>query len=416
MFNLAESELPVPKRVLVPYIWFWHIVTMLAHVVTMGIVLYFADRGGGIDARVAAFVALQVLQLALYVGFYVFPKRWPPAAWQHGLYFGFVLVAWLVQAQLVPRGSGLIWMFFGHAIGLLPLRAALLVAGLITALFLLQRAGWQLAQVMRLPETALVLGFVALSLSIYLLLAYAMRTSLERGQLLAKLEAANRELERSRLRDVELAQLMERERIARDLHDYLGHALVALSMQLEMIQRLHINHPERLIEQLEQAKALVRTCMKALRRTVSGLRGEPLEERPLSEALTQLCVALSASTGVRIHCHVDSKGDRLPPRVAEALWAVTHEALSNVVKHARASEAEVTLAVDSQGAHLHVRDNGIGIGQNTAHDGYGLRTMRERLQALGGALHVQNASEAHWRGVHVYAFVPHPCPSEAGEA
>ena len=93
---------------------------------------------------------------------------------------------------------------------------------------------------------------------LYLFIYAIIRTSRERAKLITKLETAQKELELARQRDTELATLQERERLARDLHDSLGHTLVALSVQLEAVQRLYKVDPERASAQVDELKTLTR--------------------------------------------------------------------------------------------------------------------------------------------------------------
>jgi signal transduction histidine kinase len=215
-------------------------------------------------------------------------------------------------------------------------------------------------------------------------------TSTERAQLIRELRAAQEELERAHQREAELAVLRERERLARDLHDNLGHTLVALSVQLEAVQRLYKVDPARAEAQVEQMKALTRSSMDALRRSLAGLRAPGLGEQPLSAALQALCVDAGQRAGFSVECQVDAGADGLAPPVAEALWTAALEALTNVEKHAGARRVQVCLAIEPQAVLLRVADDGRGLpaqtGQEPGH--FGLLGMRERIEGLGGTLTV----------------------------
>ena len=189
-------------------------------------------------------------------------------------------------------------------------------------------------------------------------------------------------------RDTELATLQERERLARDLHDSLGHALVALSVQLEAIQRLYKVDPERASAQVDELKTLTRASMDDLRRSLAGLRAPGLGERCLSDALQ----ALSVDTGQRAHleikCHVAEGANQLSPTQAETLWLVAQEALANIERHAAARTVQIRLDMESQTARLTVKDDGRGMPPDAEKQPghYGLRGMRERVEGLGGEL------------------------------
>ncbi|MDW8215675.1 MAG: sensor histidine kinase, partial [Roseiflexaceae bacterium] len=305
--------------------------------------------------------------------------------------------AWLIQSHLFAHFYGLIFMLLGQSFGLLPPLPA--IANVVTILLLatLQAADWRIQGIdPRLAATNAGIG--ATTIGMYLLVYYAMRTSSERGRLIAELKAARRELERNRDQAVELAKLRERERIARDLHDYLGHTLSALSVQLEAAQRLYRVDPQRAEAQMDVMKTQVRESMAALRRTIAGLRTPGLGNRPLRQALMEQCVAVSQRSGINVVCQIDPAIDQIPPVLAETLWMVAQEALTNVEKHAQATNVEVVATVSLQGVRLCVCDDGVGLPADAfdrpGH--YGLRGMRERVEGIGGVLAVTSNGQHPW--------------------
>jgi signal transduction histidine kinase len=273
-------------------------------------------------------------------------------------------------------------------IGILPPLISLPGTALLTLVFI---AGISdpgaMAQIT--PVRALQIGVPIAAWLVFGLFVYRISaTSTERAQLIRELRAAQEELERAHQRESELAVLRERERLARDLHDNLGHTLVALSVQLEAVQRLYKVDPARAEAQVEQMKALTRSSMDALRRSLAGLRAPGLGEQPLSTALQALCVDAGQRAGFSVECQVDAGADSLAPPVAEALWTAALEALTNVEKHAGARRVQVRLAVEPQAVLLSITDDGRGLpteaGQQPGH--FGLRGMRERIEGLGGTL------------------------------
>src|SRR5262249_35162844 len=128
------------------------------------------------------------------------------------------------------------------------------------------------------------------------------QTSRERARLIAELQAAQRTLEVTRQRDAELAGLRERERLARDLHDSLGHALVGLCVQLEGVQRLYAVDPARASAHVDAMKDLTRASMAELRRALEGLRTPGLGDRSLRQALDALSREVGERTGMEVQC------------------------------------------------------------------------------------------------------------------
>ena len=195
---------------------------------------------------------------------------------------------------------------------------------------------------------------------------------------LSTMAEAEREREALRLRvenaRVEhLATMAERDRIARDLHDLLGHTLTAVVVRAQLVQRLAGRDPDRARDEARGIEVAARDALSAVRETVSGyrttsLRGELAEAR----------VALDAA-GVEL----EAEGLDLvvAPEVETALALALREGVTNVVRHAGARTCRVSLVRDGGELRLEVVDDGRGGG---GPDGNGLRGMRERIAALGG--------------------------------
>lgn len=224
-------------------------------------------------------------------------------------------------------------------------------------------------------------------LFVWLFLPYlGLMTSWLSPRLIQRLDVAQYDLELAGHREAELIALRERERLARDLHDSLGHALVTLTVQLEASQRLLTVDPARCRSMLDQLQALTRGTMEALRRSLANLRAPGLGERPLTVALAALVAEAQQRAHLATECHLSPLADRLPPPVAEALWRVAQEGLANVEKHARATRISMMLTTGPDEIVLRIVDNGVGLPADaTERPGhYGLRGLRERLEGLGG--------------------------------
>jgi signal transduction histidine kinase len=276
----------------------------------------------------------------------------------------------------------------------------LVVLGLFFGLI----SGWDVS---RLPRHV-VIDISILWTILAVVLSYARhmgQTSRERAGLIAELQAAQRALEVARQRDAELAALRERERLARDLHDSLGHALVALSVQLEAVQRLYAVDPARASAQVDTMKDLTRASMAELRRALEGLRTPGLGDRSLRQALHTLSYEVGERTGMEVRCQVAVGVDALGPAVSEALWRMAQEALTNVEKHANARQVQVCVEMAPHAVTMRISDDGCGLPPDAASRSghYGLRGMRERLEGLGGMLTLHSNGQ---RGTLVEACLP----------
>jgi two-component system NarL family sensor kinase len=204
-------------------------------------------------------------------------------------------------------------------------------------------------------------------------------------------------VERARLaaESARLARAEERARLAREIHDTLAQGLTAIALDIEGAIRHIESNPDRARERLERALATARENLEEARRSVLDLRTAPLAGRPLVEALAALGRAFTSETGVRVQVRGEAA---LPLRVEAELYRIAQEALTNVRKHARASQVEIALRADDEGVSLTIADNGIGLaakgssepkaGGRTGEGRHGIIGMRERARLLGGRLRI----------------------------
>lgn len=190
----------------------------------------------------------------------------------------------------------------------------------------------------------------------------------------AKLRLAHDEISR-------LAKVAERERIARDLHDLLGHTLSSITLKSELASRLAQTDPVRAEREMREVAQVSRDALKEVREAVRGYRARDLGGE-LEAAKTML-----AAAGVRLEYFAEPL--TLPPIYEGALALALREAVTNVLRHARASVCTVRLLRLEGEAWLEVDDDGLG---KCAPDGAGLAGMGERAALLGGRLSVQGSS------------------------
>ena len=186
------------------------------------------------------------------------------------------------------------------------------------------------------------------------------------------LERANSEIER-------LTQEAERERIARDLHDLLGHTLTAITMKLDLARRLLSHDPDhdldRARNEIVEAQLTARNALAEVREAVSGYRGEGLAAE-ISHARRSLLSADVKLTTTLAPVNLSS-------RQANVLCLALREAVTNIVRHAHATICHVALLEQDGTIHFTIEDNGLG---GPIREGNGLRGMRDRLQSIGGAV------------------------------
>lgn len=186
-----------------------------------------------------------------------------------------------------------------------------------------------------------------------------------------------------------LARAEERNRIAREIHDGLGHYLTVVHIQLEAARSYLTADPERARAALARAQQLTHDGLGEVRRSVGLLRGSAAAPPPLLDALGAL-VDASTAAGVATRLCVEGTPRRLAEPVEFALVRAAQEALTNVRRHAGAAGAEVTLGFrEPASVRLRVEDDGIGA--RAPGGGFGLAGMRERAELVGGRLAITTA-------------------------
>ena len=189
--------------------------------------------------------------------------------------------------------------------------------------------------------------------------------------------AANQRLFVAQEQIEHLAKIAERERIARDLHDVLGHTLSVVVLKSELAGKLIGGEAERARQEIGEVEQIARQALGEVREAIRGYRAEGI-----AAEIARARRALD-SAGVRLEWHADSL--RLEPAHESVLSLVLRESVTNILRHAGATSCRLELSADSRGTRLSVHDDGRGASD---YNGNGLRGMRERVEALGGRLEV----------------------------
>jgi two-component system, NarL family, sensor histidine kinase UhpB len=215
--------------------------------------------------------------------------------------------------------------------------------------------------------------------------------------MLSRLQLERRDSARKAL----AAQEHERLRIARELHDEVGQTLTAIALEAERAAETG-SEPER--EAWTRVAAWAQSSVEELRRIARELRPEALDDLGLINAFIALCTRVAEQSSIRVERQLPS---RLPPHSPEidlVVYRVAQESLTNVMRHADASRALVSLEADDDGIVLTVRDDGRGIADAQQSDsGTGLAGMRERALLVGGTISIQSSPGG---GTEVKLHVP----------
>lgn len=197
----------------------------------------------------------------------------------------------------------------------------------------------------------------------------------ERNRMNRRLRKANEEIEH-------LAKVAERERIARDLHDVLGHTLSVITLKSELAGKLIDRDPQRAGKEIREVEEISRQALSDVRDAIRGYRSKGLAAE-LAQAKSTLETA-----GLTVQCDAATTM-QLPAMQESVLSLAVREAVTNVVRHARASTCRMRIEQQNGSCRLEIADDGQGF---CTMEGNGLRGMRERVEMLGGTLERHNKS------------------------
>lgn len=214
----------------------------------------------------------------------------------------------------------------------------------------------------------------------------------EAQDLLAELRSAHAELRDYAGKVRELSISEERTRMAREIHDSVGHYLTVANVQLEAAGKLLDKSPKDAREQLERAKASASGALSEVRRSVRALKPLAVQERSGSGALAALAHGFEGA-GPAVHFEVRGEERELPQEAELVLYRALQEGLTNALKHSDARRISARLSFDPEHVKLAVADDGKGAPEEAHRGGFGLSTLGQRVSALGGELRAANRPE-----------------------
>ena len=221
------------------------------------------------------------------------------------------------------------------------------------------------------------------------------------------METLNEELRRkvdelnihsAQVRELTLAE--ERNRMARELHDMLGHSLVALNMHMDVLDRSIDANTANAHKIAGKCQEIISGSLTDLRRTVYALK-EQGQSETLSAALRELAGSVEASDRIRVNLALSESADGLSVNVKDAIYKICKEAITNSIKHGNAAEAAITLTLEDELIRLKITDNGRGA--ETIGRSHGLDGMEERVRLLRGNISFDSVSG---KGFSVTVEVP----------
>ncbi len=226
----------------------------------------------------------------------------------------------------------------------------------------------------------------------------------ESERLYAELQSAHKQLQAYASQAEDLAVAGERNRLAREMHDTVGHRLTTSAVQLQAIQKLIARDPARAQEMTATVQEQIAEALSELRQSVAALRAPIEEDLSLATSLHRLTTQFAQATGLDIDLQIPASLPPLPPAHRRALYRAAQESLTNVQKHAQAQHVWVQVQVTTESLALLVSDDGVGVGPRQESGGFGLLGLQERAAQLGGEFHL---IPRPGRGSQAIFHIPH---------
>ncbi|MBR3746707.1 MAG: sensor histidine kinase [Selenomonadaceae bacterium] len=203
-----------------------------------------------------------------------------------------------------------------------------------------------------------------------------------------KLEEANQRLCAYAIEVEQMAETRERNRLAREIHDTLGHALTGIAAGLDAcIMTLEVA-PEVTKQQLNKIRDAAKKGITDVRRSVKKLRPDDLERLPFQEALREMTKNYSESSGMEIIFNIFSWPEHLRQDQEDVIYRVLQESITNAKRHGHATKVTITIRCNKKYLFIVIADNGGGC--YDVKQGFGLKHMHERLELLHGTIHYWN--------------------------
>lgn len=246
-----------------------------------------------------------------------------------------------------------------------------------------------------------------------ILLAQQEKLLAQQQNLLGELERKNQQLQEYASRVETLAVEEERNRLSREMHDTLGHHLTSSAVQLEAAQRLLPEQSERAAAMLGEVRQEVRQALVEVRQFVGRLRQPAESELDLMQSVKRMARRFQDASGLKLRLELPQEECPILPAQRLALYRAVQEGLTNIQKHAQATEVTLRMTCDAEAIRLELQDNGCGLPEGGLEaeqvKGFGLRGMVERAAALGGEVRLENVNEG---GVRLTVWLPKPVPGQ----
>jgi signal transduction histidine kinase len=315
------------------------------------------------------------------------------------VYVAGIYLLWFALTSTNLAFFFMLWVLYPWTFRLLPIRAGIGAALVLTALVTWRQLaipGQSVAD--RVAETSFAVVTAIAGMLFAIWINRIINQSMERKQLIEQLTATRRELA---VAERQAGMLEERQRLAREIHDTLAQGFTSIVLLLQAAEAAWASGSADARRHLEQARRTAAQNLAEARQLVWALQPEPLGDASLGEALARLTDRLAEEERVEAATRITGTPRPLPTPTEVALLRITQEALTNVRRHAHAGRVTVTLSYMDDVAVLDVQDDGVGFDPRAAgqapraeEGGFGLAAIRQRVDRLGGSLVLESAPGA----------------------
>ena len=358
---------------------------------TVVLASYFTTFSNTRQLSAVQIVAMITLGI-LYVGIGIYGYAYITQSPNHFLHLAYFAIQLPLAASIIILGKGvgfntmILLPLAGHSVMLLNQNRMLLTNIGITLAYLLTQyfLGFQWSDILNSYQLFLACQIFIIAFTQMAVNEEKNRKEVER--LASDLAQANHHLRQYAMQIEELAITKERNRLAREIHDGLGHYLTTIHMQIQAARAVMEKNPQHAMETLNKAQNLTQEALADVRRSVGSLRISPGEALPLEESLLPL---LESCTNSGVHSQFKQSGTprTLPPAVQLTLYRAVQEGINNTLKHAQASNIWVHLDYTLKDkVRLVVSDDGQGADTSNSQQGFGLLGLQERMHLLNGEI------------------------------
>ncbi len=200
----------------------------------------------------------------------------------------------------------------------------------------------------------------------------------------ARLKTANHEIEKYMFEQAKTIEIQERNRLAREIHDTVGHTLAGIVAGLDACNTLKQTNPDKFNQQLNIVSGMAREGIQEIRRSVNHLRPDALERLSLESAIRQLVHNTESVTGMHVHFSSSVRNFDFDEDEELAIYRIIQESITNAIKHSHADTIELKIKKDRSSICIFIHDNGVGC--SDIRMGFGLSHMQSRIEMLHGEL------------------------------